>query len=77
MNLTELTIDSLHELLVNRKASAVEITQAHFAEIERRDKEVRGFSSCARSAPWIGPRRSTAAWRRANPCRRSRESRSP
>ena len=43
MNLTELTIDSLHELLVNRKASAVEITQAHFAEIERRDKEVRGF----------------------------------
>ena len=43
MNLTELTIDPLHELLVNRKASAVEIAKAHFAEIERHDKEVRAY----------------------------------
>jgi len=43
MNLTELTIDSLHELLVKRQASAVEIAKAHFEHIERRDKEVRAY----------------------------------
>ena len=43
MNLTELTIDPLHELLVKRKASAVEIAKAHFEHIERRDKEVRAY----------------------------------
>ena len=43
MKLTELTIDPLHELLANRRASAVEIAKAHFEEIERRDKEVRAY----------------------------------
>ncbi len=43
MNLTELTIDPLHNLLVKRETSAVEVAQAHFDHIERRDKEVRAF----------------------------------
>ena len=43
MNLTELTIDPLHELLVQRKTSAVEVAKAHFDHIERRDKEVRAY----------------------------------
>jgi aspartyl-tRNA(Asn)/glutamyl-tRNA(Gln) amidotransferase subunit A len=43
MNLTELTIDSLRELIVQRKASAVEVARAHFDHIERRDKEVRAY----------------------------------
>ena len=43
MNLTELTIDPLHNLLVKRETSAVEVAQAHFAHIERRDKEVRAY----------------------------------
>ena len=43
MNLTELTIDSLRELIVERKASAVEVARAHFDHIERRDKEVRAY----------------------------------
>ena len=43
MNLTELTIDALHNLLVKRETSAVEVAQAHFDHIERRDKEVRAF----------------------------------
>jgi aspartyl-tRNA(Asn)/glutamyl-tRNA(Gln) amidotransferase subunit A len=43
MNLTELTIDPLHELLVKRKVSAVEVAKAHFEHIERRDNEVRAY----------------------------------
>jgi len=43
MNLTDLTIDPLHELLANRKVSAVEIAKDHFAHIERRDKEVGAY----------------------------------
>jgi len=43
MNLTELTIDSLRELIVQRKVSATEVARAHFDHIERRDKEVRAY----------------------------------
>jgi aspartyl-tRNA(Asn)/glutamyl-tRNA(Gln) amidotransferase subunit A len=43
MNLTELTIDSLRELIVQRKVSAAEVARAHFDHIERRDKEVRAY----------------------------------
>ena len=43
MNLTELTIDPLHDLLVKRETSAVEVAQAHFEHIERCDKEVRAY----------------------------------
>ena len=43
MNLIELTIDPLHNLLVKRETSAVEVAQAHFDHIERRDKEVRAY----------------------------------
>jgi len=43
MNLTELTIDSLRELIVQRKVSASEVARAHFELIEKRDKEVRAY----------------------------------
>jgi aspartyl-tRNA(Asn)/glutamyl-tRNA(Gln) amidotransferase subunit A len=43
MNLTELTIDSLRELIVQRKVSASEVVRAHFELIEKRDKEVRAY----------------------------------
>jgi aspartyl-tRNA(Asn)/glutamyl-tRNA(Gln) amidotransferase subunit A len=43
MNLTELTIDSLRDLIVERKVSATEVARAHFDHIERRDKEVRAY----------------------------------
>jgi aspartyl-tRNA(Asn)/glutamyl-tRNA(Gln) amidotransferase subunit A len=43
MDLTELTIDSLRGLLLQRKVSAVEIAKAHFEQIERRDKEVHAY----------------------------------
>ena len=43
MNLTDLTIDPLRELLLQRKVSAVEIAKAHFEQIERRDKEIRAY----------------------------------
>jgi len=43
MDLTELTIDPLRELIAQRQASAVEVAQAHFEHIERRDKEVRAY----------------------------------
>jgi aspartyl-tRNA(Asn)/glutamyl-tRNA(Gln) amidotransferase subunit A len=36
-------MDPLHELLVKRKTSAVEVAKAHFEHIERRDKEVRAY----------------------------------
>ncbi len=43
MNLTELTIDSLRELIVQREVSASEVARAHFELIEKRDKEVRAY----------------------------------
>jgi len=43
MNLTELTIDSLRGLIVQRKVSASEVARAHFELIEKRDKEVRAY----------------------------------
>ena len=43
MELTELTIDSLRELIVQRKVSASEVARAHFELIEKRDKEVRAY----------------------------------
>jgi len=43
MNLTELTIDSLRELIVQGKVSASEVARAHFELIEKRDKEVRAY----------------------------------
>ncbi len=43
MNLTELTIDSLRQLIVERKVSASEVVRAHFELIEKRDKEVRAY----------------------------------
>jgi aspartyl-tRNA(Asn)/glutamyl-tRNA(Gln) amidotransferase subunit A len=43
MNLTDLTIDALRDLIVQRKVSAVEVARAHFDHIEKRDKEVRAY----------------------------------
>jgi aspartyl-tRNA(Asn)/glutamyl-tRNA(Gln) amidotransferase subunit A len=43
MNLTELTIDSLRDLIVQRKVSASEVARAHFELIEKHDKEVRAY----------------------------------
>ena len=43
MNLTELSIDQLHDLLAKGKTSAIEIAKAHFDHIERCDQEVRAY----------------------------------
>lgn len=45
MSLTDLTVLQIHDLLKTRKASAVEITQAHLAHIEQHDQEVRAYLS--------------------------------
>jgi aspartyl-tRNA(Asn)/glutamyl-tRNA(Gln) amidotransferase subunit A len=45
MDFTALTISQIGDLLKSRKATAVEIAQAHFAGIEQKDKEVRAFIS--------------------------------
>ncbi len=51
MDLTALTIDQIHTLLAGRKATALELTEAHLARIEQKDKEVCAYLSlCAERA---------------------------
>ena len=45
MDFTNLTIGQIHELLINRQATAVEIAQSHLQRIDEKDKEVRAFLS--------------------------------
>ena len=45
MDFTTLSISEIHELLKNRRATAVEIAQAHLARIGEKDKEVRSYLS--------------------------------
>jgi aspartyl-tRNA(Asn)/glutamyl-tRNA(Gln) amidotransferase subunit A len=45
MDFTTLSISQIRALLTSRQASAVEITQAHLAQIEAKDKEVRTYLS--------------------------------
>ncbi|MBZ5565642.1 MAG: Asp-tRNA(Asn)/Glu-tRNA(Gln) amidotransferase subunit GatA [Acidobacteriia bacterium] len=45
MDLTALTIDQIRDLLASRKATALELTEAHFARIEQKDKDVRAYLS--------------------------------
>jgi aspartyl-tRNA(Asn)/glutamyl-tRNA(Gln) amidotransferase subunit A len=45
MDLTTLSVSQIRELLKSRQASAVEITQAHLAQIEAKDKDVRAYLS--------------------------------
>jgi aspartyl-tRNA(Asn)/glutamyl-tRNA(Gln) amidotransferase subunit A len=45
MDITALGITQIHELLRSRQASAVEVAQAHLAQIEKKDKDVRAYIS--------------------------------
>ena len=45
MDLTSLNISQIRDLLTSRKASAVEVAQAHLAQIEAKDKDVRAYLS--------------------------------
>jgi aspartyl-tRNA(Asn)/glutamyl-tRNA(Gln) amidotransferase subunit A len=45
--LHELTIKKFHEGLLNKEFSALEVTQAHFARIKERDKEIHAYLSLA------------------------------
>ncbi len=45
MDFTTQSISQIRELLKSRQASAVEITQAHLAQIEAKDKDVRAYLS--------------------------------
>ncbi|MBI4919922.1 Asp-tRNA(Asn)/Glu-tRNA(Gln) amidotransferase subunit GatA [Candidatus Azambacteria bacterium] len=47
MNLKELTIKKAHELLKKREASSVELVEAHFDEIKKRDGDICAFLSLA------------------------------
>ena len=50
MDFTTLSISQIRELLKSRQATAVEITQAHLAQIEQKDNgSPRLPSACARS----------------------------
>lgn len=46
-NLPQLTIKSIHDGLINKEFSALEITQASFAHIKERDGEINAFLSLA------------------------------
>jgi aspartyl-tRNA(Asn)/glutamyl-tRNA(Gln) amidotransferase subunit A len=46
-SLRNLTIKKFHEGLVNKEFSALEIAQAHFAEIKTKDKEIHAYLSLA------------------------------
>lgn len=45
--LHELTIKNFHEGLLNKEFSALEVTQAHFARIKERDKDIKAYLSLA------------------------------
>jgi aspartyl-tRNA(Asn)/glutamyl-tRNA(Gln) amidotransferase subunit A len=45
MDLTSLSISQIRDLLTRRKASAVEVAQAHLAQIEAKDRDVRAYLS--------------------------------
>ena len=46
-SLHELTIKKFHDGLVNKEFSALEMTQAHFAQIKEKDPEIKAFLSLA------------------------------